>query len=409
MKISLLLQREPFGEIIERTLEDFFHDFLGGEYTIKWDAEKKSVKCEEDKTSQWLCNPHLNIVFTPTCLREKLEPIKKEFSYSTIWWKRPIQLLYWYIATNRLTAQFFCPYQLMVTPGLSHGDDYLIIGGNNRIRMLDRKNRLSYVISKAGFSRERTEIELAVRKKYPFLPIPAVQKIASDFLWYAEEYISGTPVNRIPDKNKAAVVTQKALSHINELAEKTLSHVDSENYRRELVGRISESLTNNLLLNPEEKDALLKQMDKLSALLNQVISGNAPLALCQSHGDFQPGNILLENDRVWLIDWEYTRVRQKVYDLLVFVLGTRFGGSYVLKLQAFLIGENSAAFQLPDQLIQLDQKERIVTSILFLLEELDLYLEENNNPLFTKPTGGLINYMCNVDGYVELIEATVNG
>jgi len=43
-----------------------------------------------------------------------------------------------------------------------------------------------------------------------------------------------------------------------------------------------------------------------------------------THGDFQPGNILVDGDRVWLIDWEYSARRQVGYDALVYALCSRF-------------------------------------------------------------------------------------
>ena len=36
MRISTLLKREPFGTILERTLKEFFQDFYGQTYNIKW-------------------------------------------------------------------------------------------------------------------------------------------------------------------------------------------------------------------------------------------------------------------------------------------------------------------------------------------------------------------------------------
>ena len=47
----------------------------------------------------------------------------------------------------------------------------------------------------------------------------------------------------------------------------------------------------------------------------------------QSHGDFQPANILIptvsDQRNVYLIDWEYTDKRCRWYDAMVFVLNSR--------------------------------------------------------------------------------------
>ena len=36
MRISLLLQREPFGEIVERTLATFLESWTGQPHEVRW-------------------------------------------------------------------------------------------------------------------------------------------------------------------------------------------------------------------------------------------------------------------------------------------------------------------------------------------------------------------------------------
>ncbi len=56
-----------------------------------------------------------------------------------------------------------------------------------------------------------------------------------------------------------------------------------------------------------------------------VASAPRTITLAQSHGDFQPGNILVERatDRVLIVDWEYSEQRSYGYDFWVYDLAMR--------------------------------------------------------------------------------------
>ena len=62
MKISTLLEREPFDKIFEKTMTAFFSDFTNHPHNVKWYPKK----CNNQNTAfmqQWYCNPLINSIF----------------------------------------------------------------------------------------------------------------------------------------------------------------------------------------------------------------------------------------------------------------------------------------------------------------------------------------------------------
>ena len=63
MKISVLLEREPFEKIFEKTFSSFLKSFTGHPHTVKWYTKKYKSK-NNASIQQWYCNPLINSIFT---------------------------------------------------------------------------------------------------------------------------------------------------------------------------------------------------------------------------------------------------------------------------------------------------------------------------------------------------------
>lgn len=116
----------------------------------------------------------------------------------------------------------------------------------------------------------------------------------------------------------------------------------------------------------------------------------SPVAVVQTHGDFQPANILVAGNAAWLIDWEHTAPRQAAYDLLVLATGSRFAG-FSDRIRHFLANgsrEWDGLFKDCPFLAWQDAAMRKTSVVLFLLEELEMRLRQDANPLFQKPGEG---------------------
>jgi aminoglycoside phosphotransferase (APT) family kinase protein len=237
------------------------------------------------------------------------------------------------------------------------------------------------------------EIEVRQQASALGLPIPELEAVAEDGTWFKERYLSGTPLNRLPDSvaHEAIIGASRAL---HKLLQDTTQEGRISEYAGRLVARAREYVAANPLLDNDRKQALRETLD---CLLRQVKALQTTVGGCMltslTHGDFQPANILVDERGPWLIDWEYAARRQVGYDALVFGLKSRFPDDLAARLKAFVT-------EGPDQLesvgclswpgVDWRQGEaRQLYGSLFLLEELVLHLEENASPCFTKLGNGL--------------------
>ena len=136
MRISLLLQREPFERIIEKTLQAFLNEKYKGSYNVKW-LNSSNSNSKKNDSQLWLCNYYLNAIFDPEIKKSALSPVIREFSRSTKSWRIPLQKLYVYLATTKILAHRFASASIEITPPLSNSQEILIVGGNHHIRLLD--------------------------------------------------------------------------------------------------------------------------------------------------------------------------------------------------------------------------------------------------------------------------------
>jgi hypothetical protein len=120
----------------------------------------------------------------------------------------------------------------------------------------------------------------------------------------------------------------------------------------------------------------------------------------QTHGDFQPANILIDNHMFWIIDWEYASRRQLSFDRLVLRCESRRGAGLARRLQGFVDDqpdmtwlESNASFSV--------RENRQLAATIHLLEELDLRLSENTNICFTQIEDGLTQLTFEIDRWIK--------
>lgn len=127
--------------------------------------------------------------------------------------------------------------------------------------------------------------------------------------------------------------------------------------------------------------------------MNKIIGcwQNKEIVVAQTHGDFQPANILLGEEQTWLIDWEYTAERQIAYDGLVLASEARSSqglGQRVLQAMDCDLPECGLLLSTIPYVRWLDRAERCSMLTLFMLEELDLkVMEVGNSMLFSLDRG----------------------
>jgi thiamine kinase-like enzyme len=413
MRISLLLEREPFGSIFEETMSAFFCDYFEQDYKVEWcqGGSKTEITELKDETQIWKCNPLLNAIFVPGAEKKIFEPIVREFSYTSIWWRKPFQYLYVKTAVHGVWGKYFAKISIKVSPIVPYAKDLLIVGGNHKLRLLDYKRKRCFVILKKGFNSNFYERELKMRKLAHNLKLPVpliLEEVSSSIRWYAEEYVIGTPINRLKESKKSRFVLGECIKALRILGKHTKEEIEVENYIEKLSESIKSNVISNHLLGEGEQARLLDYLDKIRSFIvelsrNYIKKINTVIA----HGDFQPANIIINNDCYWMIDWEYSCRRQAEYDGLVYLLKSRFPCGLAQRLENLLKDDRIWAEPIlckwPDgDKIDL-QRKRFILAI-FLLEELSLRIEENSNPMFKKLGAGFYDFFNELPEALEVIK-----
>jgi hypothetical protein len=396
MRLSLLLPREPFPVIFEQTLSRFLLSWTGKPYEVHW-RPKRPLSASRCRSGEfWLVNSYLNAIFIPQADPAIFGPVKGEFSHSLVWWRRWPQRLYVDLATSPLMAKWLAHAGVSLTPALPQAELKLIVPGNHKIRLLDFGDKTVYAIRKSGFPAIFLEREIEVRRQAEELglPVPRLKTVAGDGFWLSEEYVNGTPVNRLQDQAQARAAFAEAHQALKVLHRRTCREVDTKQYVDLLRTDAHTHIKANELISPGSKRLFFHTLDSLVARIKALLPacGNR-LPTVLAHGDFQPANILADADRVWVIDWEYSHRRQAAYDILTFKLGARFTRGLSGRWQKLIAQGIPEGGPWPDFSCYAngwqDSRSRLLYGSLFLLEELALRLEENNNPNFVELDKGL--------------------
>ena len=213
----------------------------------------------------------------------------------------------------------------------------------------------------------------------------------------------GTPINRLKDQRQADDAVQQILSRLFRMYDATHQSESIHSYVGRIVSRITKSVDNNNLLSTSQREDLGSFVERFSSIAGERSSD---LVTAQAHGDFQPANILVGNGGPWLIDWEYTTQRQAGYDALVYALYSRSASGLSQRLDMAFEGtlKSDALLETWPGLEWQDSKRRKATLALFLLEELDLKLMENDNSYFTSLDSGLENFYQEIVHFHALFE-----
>ena len=391
MRLSLLLPREPFPVIFEQTLSRFLRSWTGQSHEIHWEAKRplSSPPCRAGEF--WLVNIYLNAIFTPRADPAIFGPVKEEFSRSLVWWRRGPQRLYVEMATSPRTAKWLAHASISLTPALPRSALILIVAGNHKIRLLDYGEQTVYAIRKHGFPAAFLEREIAVRRQAEELglPVPRVKTMAGDGAWLSEAYVRGAPINRLQDPARARAAFTEAHQALQVLHQHTWREINPHEYVDLLATGAHTHIAANDLMDSGSKRQFSQTLDALTARIKELLPAYGDrLSTVVAHGDFQPANILADADRLWLIDWEYSGRRQAAYDFLTFMLQSRWTQGLAGRLQNFIARGIPDGGRWPDFSGYAngweDSRRRWFHGLLFLLEELALRLEENNNPLFVQ-------------------------
>jgi hypothetical protein len=230
------------------------------------------------------------------------------------------------------------------------------------------------------------------------LPVPDLQEVAPDNSWFREAYITGTPLNRLPDATQLNRAAAQAFEALQKLWQATAEEVDTVQYASQLAERVQQTASTITLLTDADRNGLRRTCKQLQQRIERLATEQPYLRTVLTHGDCQPANILVNGQDIWLIDWEYADRRIAGYDELVFGLQARSPAGLSERLEGWVKDGTLAGLQTAaSKGDKYTDNTRELVAAIFLLEELALHMTESANPLFTRlgPTLATIQQEAN--------------
>lgn len=354
MRLHELRAREDIDGIVVRTLERAWSLELGRSFRVEPGAAGEQ---------RWRVQPLLSGYFVEGIASAPRRFLRDQFRHTPVWRRRLPQYLLGTALASRVGLRLTGPVAFSVTPAIPGAEERLVVPGNRRLRMFDFASGRSRVVLKDGFSRAAIEREVAVRGSGavgPFIPITR-SDVAEG--WFEEPIFDGYALPRCPPWFSQRALGQRALELLEAWSGEATREVDARRYAEGLAERLRGALLGDERApKGRVKEKTLRRLDELVARA----TGTA-LLTSRSHGDFQPGNVLVSRDgeRVLLTDWEYSGERSVDYDRLVWGLGSRTGRDLGRELRAIEKAGGSDAVALVAK-----PAARATVVTLFELEEL---------------------------------------
>lgn len=331
MKISLLATREDFGAIFIESLRRFCRSYFGHEIPVK--PGKEGGLCFRQ-------NAELNIIYPEHAPAEALKDLTAEFWHHDRLHRRLLQGFYCMLSTARSTRRMMSKPLFSVDAETSRLQHWVFLPGNHSIRIVDTQQGQCIVFPKTGFESAFFLNDAHARRRYDYLHVPAVLKIAATEDWYIEERIIALPVTRFGDPHLEDRVHDQAMRDLCRLRAETLE-TSTLGQVFDKAHELGQQIIQSLDTLPEAVAARLDSLLVLCARLTAV-DRVVTLPSCITHGDFQPGNLLTDGTQFWLIDWEYYGRRSILYDYFTWSLRARHSGGLGERLDAAIVAGASA-------------------------------------------------------------------
>jgi hypothetical protein len=389
MRLDLLLRREDFPHIFSKLLDQELSKRFGWSGQIIWEQSR----CLST-TDKLLVNQKLNVIYPATMSRRVLRQFTAEYRYHPNLFRRLFQSLFVRFATSFPFEMLTTVAVVKISPWLDKLEHFCVIPGNHSIRIVELDHDRCRVFIKPGFNYKFIRNEITIRTQFSFLPIPNLLDSNKDDGWYLEERIIALPLNRIADQKLRKEMLLQAHNALLELYATTRQVQRLSERREQLISSLRKAV--NLLpvvYTRTERNQIYFLINKLDEQLAD--SGVQLVDTVQSHGDFQPANILIATEggtkQLYLIDWEYSERRTQFYDALVFAVQARFPFGLALRFKKLMSGEHQnfswcGYSSLTEWMV-----------VLFLMEDLLVRLEEMNIPELKQKSEGLSQWMREVE------------
>jgi hypothetical protein len=373
MRISEMRAREDLDAIVRATLARDFSEQLGRPVTVT----------AEGPGQRWLVQPLLSAFYTPQISGVARRHLRDDFRWTSVF--------------NRMAAQFALGTALASAPGLRlsgrtgffvdppvrRAEHLLIMPGNRRVRVFDFDRRVCRVLLKDGFPTRVMETEVAVRGGTREGPFPPITQVAPDLSWFEEPLVAGRVLPRLPPWTRAEPLKERALTALAAFTRASRREVSAAAHLDGVRSRVALAAAEV----QTRYGAAAAAPATFAAALADLAASAKTFTISTTHGDFQPGNILVTagDGKVLILDWEHSDTRIADYDALVLGLASRSAQHLAARVLAFVRGVIPAGLG-PEAA---DLEWRRATAAAFLLEDLRFYLEESVEVPGSRPSAGL--------------------
>lgn len=290
-----MLQRENFYSILPDTLIRYA-DFLGikpGSVSVVGKGEKADL----------YVNEKLNAIITSKPSKQVKDYLRTEYTVAGSPLRKMAVAAYLTAALTFVKSNA----QRGLKVGLREkADDILIYPCNKKIRLFDFSSGVVYTVLKESFPDIYIKRETEFRLKMDVSFVPKITHSGQGC--YSETIINnGRPLARIKDAEFVEEKKRKSLKLLTSLT-KQPRKIDARTYVAELKERCLKMLAT--------KKGFVES-DKVATIFDRLIEKTleCDIELVISHGDFQPGNIWIdENGKTVIIDWETVKERTPFYD-----------------------------------------------------------------------------------------------
>lgn len=287
----MLEEREDFDKILLDTLK-----------------KTSFLKYEENlKDDKYYINKYLNFISSKSLSENVFQTLINEYSSSLIWWKKGVQAIYVNLAISKQLRNLFAQRTISLSKQYK---DYLILGGNHRLRLFYGDLEDSIVILKNGEHQKFITNDIFIRTEYNLPYAPQIFDSGND--WLREEYFNGIPLNRLQNQEKVAKITREIIeNHLRQLLIPSSEVICLKEYFELIENEVNEFFETKEITVKENVKSIIKKVFDL--LFKRILYDSVKISW--SHGDFQVANILINNDSFKVIDWEAANKRYYFYDL----------------------------------------------------------------------------------------------
>jgi hypothetical protein len=293
MRISLLEKREDFYKILKITLNSYI----------------ENSNINNTKFSFYVVNKYLNFIANIYLPSSLFNILKNEYSNSNVNWKIIFQFLYVQLAVKKGLRLFFAQKVIRLP---NYFSEFLILGGNHRLRLFSKTLNGSLVILK---SKEREKYicnDIKIRESFCLSFAPIILDKGKD--WFIEEYFEGKPVNRLKKENdyNLDLLFEFYQKELLDPSKEVLTIIDYKNLINLDLKTILKVNFESNLKNDLDK-LIVETFKSLFSLIN-----TERVEVSWTHGDLQEANILINKEKIKVIDWESADKRFYLYDYFTF-------------------------------------------------------------------------------------------